>query len=429
MSKRHKSWVINALLGLALLASVWSQKVLFADGVNFFLGSMESSVQFDLLNIRSFAIFLRNSLSMLYAWLGGNNVPTAMALFSIGAFLPILMAVHILWRRSEQNEAGAWPSLLALLVGVFLLINFPATELLICHAVTCLLVQGYLSGRAQKWPWLFACGIWLASFSYEVAVFTNFVCLLYLAFKSAPYRGRSLHMISHGLGIVLVLLFTYLHGVNANSASVFSKLTLASAIALSTMLVLAFLFRNRMGLLLIVCLLGTIAFALNAFPPNVNNVVGMAFRSLSYDSRGVSAAAMLAVSLLLWWPSIEQVKWPLAWQASTNTLIVLWVTFQILCACAWHFFWTDFKADIARQATSVELKNCSACANSPQAYPHGVYLGWSWNWGQMALLASLDLGLEKRKGVVLTEGYVPWNEEQYQRFWTCHATSKGATCP
>lgn len=427
MSKSYKFLLINALLGLTLLASVWSKKVLFADGVNFFLVGMESPVQFDPLNVRSFAIFLRNSLAMLYAWLGGSSVPTAMALFSIGAFLPVLMAVQVLWRRSEQNEAGAWPTLLALLAGVFLLINFPASELLICHAVTCLLVQGYLSGRAQKWPWLFASGIWFASFSYEVTVFTNLICLLYLAFKASPYRLRALHMTSHGTCIVLVLLFTYLHGVNANSSGVFSKLTLASAVALGAMLILAFLFRNRLGLLLIVCLIGTVAFALNAFPPSVNNVVGITFGSLSYESRGVSAAFMLSVPLLLWWPSIEQVKWPVAWRASTDSLIVLWATFQIISACAWGFFWTDFKAEIGRQATSVELKDCSACTKSQQAYPHGVYLGWPWNWGQLALLASLELGLETRKGVVLTEGYVPWNEAQYQRFWTRYAAQpKGA---
>lgn len=416
-TKNIRDWSVGMVLVVALCASVLSQKVLFADGVHFFIQGAIRPAEIDLLDPRFLAIFLKNAFSSLYYWSGGRDINTALAMFSFGSFMPAVLAVWVMRQRVVNGEVGSAAVLLVLLLGVFLLINFPASELIICHVMNCLLVHGYISGRGKRHPLLFAAGIVVASLSYEISLLTNALFLMWLLADSKRRADYKLQILLHLLGAGCVLAIIWMRGVNGNSTSVFSLKTALSVLILCVVIAAAYVLRRRWAVCLGICLLIVGLVVTHSLPHVAFDLLGRLFRNFSYGSRGVTALITLVTPLMLWSPRMTGWRWPDDWRQGLDALILLWGGSQIVLAVVWSMFWGDYKAAVRDQPVVVTYEQCAACRENPVVYRSGAFAGWTWTWAHMAAVASAEIGLKERRVVIQDVGFTPATPAEYEIFW------------
>jgi hypothetical protein len=415
--KHARNWSVGLGLALALFAAVVSQKVLFADGIHFFIRGLVDPLQFHPLGPRVLAISFRNVLSMIYTWAGGKDLAVALACFSVGAFAPAIGVIFLLRQRALKGEAGAVPVLLMTLLGVFLLINFPASELITCIWVNALLVHGYMTGRARQWPILTTLGILLASLSYEVSLLTNAMFLAYVLADAGRRKQHRWHALMHLLGMLLVVALIWHDGVNGNSHGMFSLMTVVSALILVAVATLAFTLGRHWWALMAVLVLGLTLVVAHALPHFVFALLGRVFTNFSYESRGVSALIAILMPLLLFSPKLLGRQWSEQQRQRVDALIVIWAAFQMVSAMAWHMFWSDYKVAVLQQPAVLAYEQCAACRNNPQVYRQGVFTGWAWTWPHLSTIASLQLGLATRQVVVQKENAQSVSPAEFEQVW------------
>lgn len=406
-----KSPAIIVLFVLALVLSAVSGKATFADGVFFFLTSLLDPWPVNL-DPRFAAIYLRNLFSGMYTLAGGVDFRVARVLFSLGASIHIFWCGAVLYCRGLRNERGsAMLILMALVAGVFFLSNFPASELITFHCLTCLLLHNYISMPAKQLPIWHAPLIVVASFSYEISVVSNAMFAAYILLNREKGKFRVTDMFLHVICMLVTVGMVWLKGVNKNSSSVFSMDTLVVTALVAALFAISVWLQDRFWIVLVACVSVVILAIGHLLPYPAMFLLGHLFRDFSYTGRGVTILFGLGIyAVILFLPS--WVRALLVVRDGVFNFVLIFLTYQIVSCFVWSKYWTDFREGVAKEPATVALQDCAVCQKSYHVSKRGVSLGWAWTWGLAGLAASIENHSPGGGNIVLPDGQVYLTADQ-----------------
>lgn len=412
-----KSLAIIVAFVFALVLSAVSGKATFADGVFFFLTSLLDPWPLNL-DPRFAAIYLRNVFSGVYTLAGGEDFRVARTLFSLGASIHIFWCGAVLYFRGMRDERGsAMLILMVLVAGVFFLSNFPASELIAFHCLTCLLLHNYISMPEKQLPVWHAPLIVVASFSYEISVVSNAMFAAYMLLNRERGKFRVADMLLHLICMLATVGMVWLKGVNKNSSSVFSMDTLVVTALVIVLIAISVWLQDRFWVVLLACVsVATLAIA-HLLPYPAMFVLGHLFRDLSYTGRGATIIFGLGVyAVILFLPSWE--KRFLVVKNGVFNFVLIFLTYQIVSSFVWSKYWADFREGVAKEPATVALQDCVVCQKSYHVNKGGVSLGWAWTWGLAGLAASIENHSPDGGKIVLPDGqvYLTTDQERLLRF-------------